>query len=225
MAYVVSEYRKRVHDLFRNGRLKTYPKNQLIHYAGDNLSHIYLIRDGSVKVYTILDSGDTRTLLILASGDIFPIAFATTLDWENYSLKYFYQALTDTQLQVIESQDFKSAIESDTEKLNTYLAYTSASNQAIMGQLEVMKQKKAISRIMLLLPYLIRKLGAQIKPHVYQLKIKVSHQELADLSGVTRETTTTLIKKLEKQGTLEQKEGKLIIYTKKPRAKARRKSK
>ena len=67
----------------------------------------------------------------------------------------------------------------------------------------------------MLLPYLVSKFGERIRPDAYRLKIKLSHQEIADLSGVTRETTTTLVKQLEKRGILEQLKGRLIIYTKK----------
>ena len=66
----------------------------------------------------------------------------------------------------------------------------------------------------LLLPYLILKLGEQVRPNTYKLNLKLSHQELADLSGVTRETTTTLIKQMEKEGIIEQKRGYWVIHTK-----------
>lgn len=214
MVEAPSEYQKEVAELFKKGRVKPYPKNQLIYYQDDELTQIYLVKDGYVKVYTILDSGDTRTLLILGPGDIFPIAFSGTMEWENYRLKYFYQSLTDTTLQGLHYLEFKKLVEGSTEYSNLYLAYMAASNEVIMQQLEIMKSKKAINKVVMLLPYLISKLGERIRPGAYRLRIKLSHQEIADLSGVTRETTTTLVKKLEKQGRLEQKKGRLIIHTK-----------
>lgn len=210
----ITAYDKGVQELFRGASKRTYPKNQLIQYQGDPFSHIYLIKKGFNKVYTILDSGDTRTFLILGPGDIFPMVFSSTLDWKDYSLQYFYQSLTEIELLVLEREEFKHRIDTNAEKRNIYIAYLAASNEVIMRQLEVMKSKKAITKVRRLLPYLIIKLGKQIKPHAYQLQIKISHQEIADLSGVTRETTTTLIKKLEKQGQIEQKKGKWIIHAK-----------
>ena len=75
---IKSEYEKNVEKLFESGRTRTYPKNQLIHYQGDPMSHVYIIKEGHVKAYTILESGDTRTILLLSPGDIFPIAFSTS---------------------------------------------------------------------------------------------------------------------------------------------------
>ncbi len=207
-------YSDLVNTLFKGSRRKQYPKNQLVQYQGDPLSEIFHIEKGYVKTYTILDSGDTRTIFILGPGDIFPIAFSTTLDWENYKLKYFYQCMTDIEVSTMSSAEFKKIIEKDPVKKNIYMTYMTASNNAIMNQLEAMKQKKAITRIIYMLPYLIRKMGRQVKPGAYQLKVKLTHQELADLSGVTRETTTTLVKKLEKKGAIDQKKGNMIINKK-----------
>src|SRR5438046_56223 len=155
MASSKSVYTQRIQGLFKTARLRNYPKNQLIQYQGDDLTHIYLIKKGYIKVYTILDSGDTRTLLILGPGDIFQM--------------FFYQSLTDTQLHILESIELKKMIQTDTKALNTYLQYVAATNRSILNQLEVMKNKKAINKILLLLPYLIGKLGRQLKPNVYQL--------------------------------------------------------
>ncbi len=210
-----SAYEIGAEHLFDGARSRRYSKNQLIHYQGDPLTHIYLVRRGHVKAYTILDSGDTRTILLLSPGDIFPIAFSTTLDWEKYQIKYFYQTLTDVELQLLDRETFRDLIDNDNQMMKNYLSYLTASNQAISNQLEVMKNKKAINKVELLLPYLVLKLGEEIKPHKFRLKIKLSHQEVADLSGVTRETTTTLVKQLEKKGVLEQSHGFWIINTSK----------
>lgn len=209
-----SAYQQSVERLFRQGSTKKYPKNQLIYYEGDDLSQIYLIKEGYVKVYTILDSGDTRTIFLLGPGDIFPIVFSVTMKLEDYKIRYFYQSLTDATVQFLQRNTFKELIESSTENMSIYLAYMAASNEAIMKQLEAMKSKKAINKVVMLLPYLISKFGERIYPNAYRLKIKLSHQEIADLSGVTRETTTTLVKQLEKRGIIEQLKGRLIIHTK-----------
>ncbi len=208
-----TKYLIRIAKLFDGSQARSYPKNQLLHYQGDPLHHIYTIKKGYIKAYTILDSGDTRTILLLGPGDIFPLAFSSTMDWANYKVQYFYQSMTDVQLLSVAGEKLRSHMESDTEAMKTYIAYLAASNEAILNQLEVMKNKKAIDKVSSLLPYLISKIGKQTKPGIYQLQLKLSHQELADLSGVTRETVTTLIKQLEKDGVIDQKPTKWIINT------------
>lgn len=172
---------------------------------------IHLIKDGYVKAYTILDSGDTRTMFILGPGDLFPIAFSLTLDWNDYQLKYFYQSLAETKVVLLDDAHFKRLVESDPKMAKVYMHYMGASNRAIMHQLEAMKHKTAKNKILELLPYLVSKLGRQTGPDTYKLNLKLSHQEVADLTGITRETTTALLKDLEKDGIIKQQRNTWII--------------
>lgn len=208
-----SSYESSLEGLFEGARHLSFPKNQLIQYQGDPLTNVYLVKKGYLKAYTILDNGDTRTIMLLSPGDVFPIAFSVSMDWSNYKLRHFYQTLSPVELGMVPMQKLRAQVETDPHKMHTYMVYLAASNQAILNQLEVMKSKKAINKVELLLPYLIVKLGEIIKPNTYRLKIKLSHQEIADLTGVTRETTTTLIKQLENNKVIEQKRGTWIIFT------------
>jgi CRP-like cAMP-binding protein len=207
-------YLERVHKVFKNGQSRHYLKNQLVHYQGDPLTNIYLVEAGYIKAYTILDSGDTRTILILGPGDIFPLSFSASMDWENYNIHYFYQTLSDVQVVSLPSLELRENIDKDSAVMETYMSYLAASNEAIMNQLEIMKNKKAIDKVIMLLPYLISKTGKEVKPGIFELQLKLSHQEIADLSGVTRETTTTLIKELEKTGIIDQHKGNWLVNTK-----------
>src|SRR5258708_3316247 len=111
MAHRLTEYQERVERLFSKAATKKYPKNQLVYYAGDDLSSIYFVKEGYVKAYTILDSGDTRTIFLLGPGDIFPIVFSVTMQWDDYKIQYFYQSLTDVSLQSIHYDQFKESVE------------------------------------------------------------------------------------------------------------------
>ena len=214
MGTTKSNYDKDIEDLFTGARLRSYAKNQLIHYQGDPLSHIYLVKKGFLKAYTILDSGDTRTIMLLSPGDVFPIAFSGSMEWSAYKLRHFYQTLSPVELEEIQMEQLTDRIDHDSRQMHTYMTYLAASNQALLNQLEVMKSKKAINKVELLLPYLILKIGSKVAPSTYRLKLKLSHQEIADLSGVTRETASTLIKQLENEKVLEQKRGTWLIRIK-----------
>jgi CRP-like cAMP-binding protein len=207
-----SKYDDRIDSLFQHAREKKFPKNQIISYQGDPLTAVHLIREGYLKAYTILDSGDTRTMFILGPGDIFPIAFSLTMDWNDYQIRYFYQSLTDAVLLLVDHEQFRKTVESDPKMTSAYMSYMSASNQAIMKQLEAMKRKTAKDKIMLLLPYLVDKIGKEIRPHIHKLQLKMSHQEIADLSGITRETTSALLKELEEEGVIKQQKDTWIIH-------------
>ncbi|HEU5004887.1 MAG TPA: Crp/Fnr family transcriptional regulator [Candidatus Saccharimonadales bacterium] len=207
-----SPYEINVEKLFSGARVRKFPKNQIVYYQGDLLTQVYLVKEGHLKAYTILDSGDTRTILLLSPGDIFPLTFSVTLDWEKYRTKHFYQTLTPTTLEALEVSQLKERVDNNPTMMETYLNYLAASNQTVINQLEIMKNKKAIDKIEFLLPYLVMKLADKIGPNTYRLRIRISHQEFADLCGVTRETTTALIKQLERAKILDQSSGHWILH-------------
>lgn len=211
MAFEKSPYEISVGKLFKDARTRRFPKNQIIFYQGDPLSSISLVEKGYLKAYTILDTGDTRTLFLLGPGDIFPIVFAVDLNWTNYNVKYFYQTLSDVEIRQTTSEIFKQNIESEPHLMNIYLSYMSATNDSIINQLEMMKTKGAINKVAFLLPYLVKKIGNPQTDGSYKFNLKISHQEIADLTGLTRETTTQQIKKLESDGIIQQKRGTWII--------------
>lgn len=212
MAFDKSPYELSVNLLFEKARPRKYPKNQIIFYQGDPFSAACLVKQGYLKAYTILDSGDTRTLFLLGPGDIFPIAFSVNLDWSKYKIKYFYQTLSDVEIAQVERDIFKNTVESSPDLMNIYLTYMAATNESIINQLEMMKTKGAINKVAFLLPYLVKKIGTPSSgKNQYKLNLKISHQELADLTGLTRETTTQQIKKLEADGVIQQQRGTWLI--------------
>jgi CRP/FNR family cyclic AMP-dependent transcriptional regulator len=211
MAEQSEDVRSNIDNLFKDARIKGFPKNQIVFYQGDPLTNICLLAKGYIKAYTILDSGETRTLFLLGPDDIFPIAFSLNADWDNYELKYFYQSLTDIEIKMTEKAYFKNEMQNNIPLMSAYLNFLTATNEAIINQLQMMKSKGAINKVAYLLPYLINKLGKHIKDNTYELKLKISHQEIADLTGLTRETTTQQIKKLERDGVIQQKRGTWII--------------
>lgn len=211
MAFDKSPYEVSVGRLFDGARGRKYPKNQIIFYQGDPLSSVCLVKKGYLKAYTILDTGDIRTLFLLGPGDIFPIAFAVDLNWANYNIKYFYQTLSDVEISQVPSDTFKNNIDSDPAMMSIYLTYMSATNDAIINQLEMMKTKGAINKVAFLLPYLVKKIGEPQSKNTFKFNLKISHQEIADLTGLTRETTTQQIKKLESEGIIQQKRGTWLI--------------
>ncbi len=201
--------------LFKSAPERRYAREQIIFYQGDPLTYICHIQKGFLKVYTILDSGEKRTLLILTKGDIFPIDFSLSLETEAPALKYFYESLTEVEAQFLERAKLLDTIQSNHETINLFLAYMAVSNQAITQQLEIMKNKNAINKVANLLPYLIEKAGEPLpkQPDAVKIKLRITHQGIADLAGLTRETATMQVKKLENRGVLRQQRGHWLIYT------------
>jgi CRP-like cAMP-binding protein len=204
-------HRNTVDMLFRNGTTRSYDRNQLIYYQGDPISGVHFIEEGFVKAYTILDTGEMRTMFLFGPGEIFPLAISTYRDWQKRSVRYFYQTLKRTRLRSVSYEELRDLVLSDPAAMDIYLNEVARTNESILDQLEIMKSKRAIDKVSMLLPYLVEKMGQRIDPDTYQLAVKLSHQEIADLSGITRETATLQLKNLEKKHIIEHRGAKWRI--------------
>jgi CRP-like cAMP-binding protein len=63
-----------------------------------------------------------------------------------------------------------------------------------------LQQAKAHAKIAYTLFYLCQRYGKATSQNITKINIQLTHQQFASLVGLTRETTATEMKKLEKQG-------------------------
>jgi len=197
-------------DLFRSQDSRLYEKGQLILHQSDKTDNTFYIKKGYVKVFTISDDGEEHIVLILKKGDVFPIVWS----FENVDkLIYFYGALTDADLYVVTGRNFLKLVAANPRVSVAVLKYFLKSNRALLARLKSVESNKADGKVASIFPYLIERCGKRIGPKKYEIKIPLTHQEIASMVGLTRETTSIQMKKLEKAGVIDQDNSNLVINT------------
>lgn len=63
--------------------------------------------------------------------------------------------------------------------------------------------------------YLISVCSKETGPDKFTVEFKITHQDIAALAGITRETASIQIKLLEEEGAISQKRGKRLIINRK----------
>lgn len=195
--------------LFRSVSPRDRPKGQIVIYQGDPLDSFYFITSGYVRVYTISDEGEERTLLLLTDGDVFPLLKDPERP-ESSSL-YFYAVMEDIKVIAIRQSDFLEYIRTHRQAAWTVFRYISEFTHTLAGRIEVLETKSAEHKILKLLDYLIETCGQRLTPDTYRLKLKLTQQDMADLIGHTRETTSTTMARLTRQRVLSYKAGYIVV--------------
>ncbi len=203
---------KEIGDLFHTAPSRQYRKGQIILHKGDILTNVFYIKKGYVKKYDILDSGDQRTSIILRPTDAFPMT--TFLYRQHRGIKGYYEALTDVDLRYLDKEKLTDMLDSQPEAVRALLEWFVGGFRRLTGRLEALENKKANQKVASMMPYLIESAGKKLPNGDYQLKLKLTHQEIADLTGLTRETTALEIKRLERAGLLQQKRSYYVISKK-----------
>lgn len=76
--------------------------------------------------------------------------------------------------------------------------------------MEIMHCRQAESTILKLLAWLAKRFGQEVKQGKL-IELRLTHQDIADLVGLTRVTVTRLLSDLEKQGMIQRQERYFIV--------------
>lgn len=195
--------------LYQNMPITRREKSQIIIYEGDEVKQFYYLRSGYVKVYNINTDGEERVLMLRGPGDIFPLLKDPASP--KYVSPYFYDTITDAEIGTIKQADFLAEAASSRESAWALLRYISEFSGLLTQRLEQIENKTAEGKLENLLPYLIRICGKSDGNGGSRLNLRLTHQDLASMLGIARETVSREMKVLTKKGIISSRGGYISI--------------
>jgi CRP-like cAMP-binding protein len=179
--------------LVAGARVKHYPKNQILLYGGDPVTDLYLLKKGVAKVYDIDHEGNEKVLHILKPPCIIPL---TSLRRGRQSTEWFYSTITDCDVYAVPYAEAEQRITSDC-KLAAYLIRQNADEMhELLVRLSSLGKTDARGKLAQVLRYLAVCHARERHGGWRQISFPVGHQLLADMIGMTRESTAISMKGL-----------------------------
>lgn len=189
------------------GQCKKYEKGQILLWQGDKVDYIFVIKSGTVKVYSISSDGRTYTYGMLGQGDMVGVP---QLLLEEKS-KVMIEAIQETDVIAVPAEDFQHLLSTNThfsmiliKKLARDLRITTEKAEGF-GFLNVQ------DRLKYSLVKLAEEYGIKTDKGIC-IKLDITHKEIGELIGASRTTITYFINELKRQGYLH-KDGKHFIIT------------
>ena len=188
-------------DLYSKAKRRSFAAGQLIQNRGDVLDGFWVIDKGQVKAGHYRADGEMQVLVILGSGDSFGElaclgGFARVVDVESIGA---------SELLWISDTEFSRAIAQSPHVSRELLRALSRQLQEALDNLLVIRKLPPAKR-------LARILSAMGKGRDAPVVLKVRHQELAELVGVTRMTISTALTQMEMLGLIERQYRKIILH-------------
>lgn len=178
-----------------------FKKGEIILRAGDTPQGVYCVRKGYIRLYTTCLDGKEFTFLIYKSGDFFPVVWSL----QSEPSQYYFQALTPVELKRAPKSSFVEFILKNPEALLELTQGIVRRSQAALRRIEYLVFGNAYQRLSSLLFGLGRQFGKKERKNIV-IQAPLTHTDLAALLGLTRETVSIEMKKLERQG--------IIVYKK-----------
>lgn len=189
---------------------QTYKKGETILLKGDEPKHLYIIESGLVKTYTITAKGDERLVSIDRRGEDFPVGYALHLIDKS---QYFYEAFTRCTIRLVPREQYLAHLHSNVESMYKRQVNMTMLLLSTLSRVHALEQSNASDKIAYTLLYMADQLGVILRPYTTRLKISVTQQEIADSLGLTRETASIELRKLEMMKLIAHSRKNYVLHT------------
>jgi CRP-like cAMP-binding protein len=183
-----------------SGLTRQFAKKRTILFQGEIPRSAMVLQSGLVKVYGITTGGDQRTVTLLSAGDIFPVE--CVFDKSRVSL-YYYEALTDCAILSLPKTEFVEALSSDAalkdQVFQSYMAHYTSATMHIYA----LEHSHAQEKLVYILQYLVARFGEKQPNGLTKIALRLSHQDIAEMVGLTRETTAVELHRLKDKGLID----------------------
>jgi CRP/FNR family transcriptional regulator len=202
-------------DFVKQFPVTSFSKGSLIMSPDTPAEHIYAIQSGFAKVYSIDNKANERLLWIAGRYDIVPteLLFST-----RSNLHFFYAALSDVRAYKIK----KSALleyAAESPLIMTEIARSMSNHyDDLLVRIQAIEQPTLRSKIVETLCYLGERYSAGDTVKLEEIGLPLTHQDIANLIGATREATAVELKRLKDEGLVEYTRSSFTIHVAKLRA-------
>jgi CRP-like cAMP-binding protein len=198
---------KKLNPFFIQYKPLNYKKGQVILRPEDKIEYIYFIEKGYVKFYYLSPDGKELTFLIYKPGYIFPLLFTFLGDT---TTRYYFEAYTPLTLRRAPRETFTELIST-----NNFLMFSLSQEvvlrwQELLNRMELLKLGTASQNVAYVIEFCARQFGIQ-KGKSITIDLPLAHKDIASMVGLTRETVSLEMKKIEQEGLIEYKRGNITI--------------
>jgi CRP/FNR family cyclic AMP-dependent transcriptional regulator len=194
-----------LHGVREKIAIKKFRKNDVILHEEHTSEYMYIILDGEAKVIQVTGEGRGIIVTLHRSGDFF--GELSLIDGKTAPATV--KATRETVTAIISKKDFYSLLYTQKKVLDNLLYSLSSRLRESWKKIQLLNFNDAAQRIKMLFLMLAETYGKET-PRGVLLSIKLIHQDIADMTGLTRETVTRVLYKLQKSGEIKVLENKLI---------------
>lgn len=197
-----------LHAFLDRHQVRTFKKGEIIIFQGEAPRSAYVVKSGTVKAYNLSVGGDEKPVAFYPADNVFPSSWVYG---KASSAVYYYEAFTsEVEVYMIDRDEFVSFIKKRPELLYQELERLLSDQLGGSLRLNALQHSRASDKLVYTLHYLAMTHGKQTEDKTLEITLDLTHQDFANLTGLTRETAATELNKLKKQGVIDY--GKHVPY-------------
>lgn len=190
------------------GRFKVinYHKRDIVLQAEEKSNFVFYIKSGYVRVFRVSQQGEELTLIILKSGDFFPFLWKI----DEIPSNFYLEAITSLEVARLPQKEFTQFLESHPRVFNGLVNHLLVRFSGLLTRIEYLVFGNAYCKVASTILVCANCFGTHQGKDVV-LDLPLTHKDIANLVGITRETTCLEMKKLERKGLLYHRGRSLVV--------------
>ena len=187
-------------------RMRTFPARSPIYLPSERTDAVFLVAEGVVKVSSLRSDGKESILAFIDRGELFgELALI-----DNSLQEEFVEAVTRATIVMIPADTVRQLLARRSDLALAITKLVGVRRQRIERRLKNLLFQSSRERLIHLLLDLEEQFGMESDDGV-QIRLKLSHQDLANLIGTTRETVTGILGDLRKEKLIESRRCKISL--------------
>lgn len=197
---------RKLGDFFAQFKKLHYRKGEIILRADEEPRGVLFLKKGYVKLYSISEQAQELSLIIFKPEDFFPVMWAINATPNDYYL----EAMDEVWLWQAPREEFVKFLKANNDVLFELVSRILIRLGGLLKRMEYMIFGNAQNKVASIIAICAERFG-QLKEGRTVIGVILTHQDIANLIGVTRETVSIEIKKLEKKRIIGYKGRYLVV--------------
>lgn len=185
----------KLENFFKQFRHFHYKKGDTLLHSGDEPSGVFYLSKGFVRLYSISKDGEELTLIIFKPEDFFPMIWAIN----NAPVPYYMEAMTPVEAYRSPHEDFLQFVKANADVLFELTSKILVRLGGLLSRMEYLAFGNAYQKVASIIHICAERFGESADGSITVL-VPLTHKDIANLVGVTRETASIEVKKLERKG-------------------------
>ncbi len=194
-------------ELESSARMRSFPRKSLVYLPADQANAVLLLVSGRIKICNISSDGKESIIAFIEPGEIF--GELALLD-ANGDREEFATAIETSDVVLISHNAVQRLMQRHSHVAMEVTQLLGLRRRRIERRLKNLMFRSNRERLVHALLELSEKYGQPV-PQGIQLAIKLSHQDLANLIGSTRESVTVALGELQNEGMVQLARRKIVL--------------
>lgn len=193
-------------SLFHLGNLRYYRRGEMVFHVGSSSNEVYILLNGRVKVFELSKEGKEVILWFCFPGELFGLSEVFQCSGREVNA----QACSHVEVLTIKKTEFERFLKQHSHLAMHVIELLGYRLRELSDVLLNIASDDVASRVIKLLTRLCSRYGKLVDNNIL-LDIALTHQEMADMIGTSRQTVTTVLSTLRKKGVLKMQQRSIYL--------------